>query len=222
MKDLVSIINNQAVTSSRMVAEKFGKNHRDVLEKIRDLSAEISADLLDENYNPQFHEHTYLDSQGKKQPEIVMNRDGFVELVGNMNGKKARVWKRRYHAEFNRMEKLINEKGSQMWIEARKTGKLTRRSETDTIKKLVEYAKSQGSKHADMLYMTYSKLANKTADVFDRDKANVKELNTLDEVETMILKVIQIGMADGKQYKEIYQDCKQRLILWQTCTFRLE
>lgn len=229
MNDLVSIINNQAVTSSRKVADRFGKPHKNVLKKIHMLSAEISAersakkvaDPLNENYNPQFYESTYTDEQGREQPEIIMNRDGFVELVGNMNGKKAREWKRLYYAEFNRMERVIQEKSLPMWIEARKNGKLTRRNETDTIKKLVEYAKSQGSTHADKLYMTYSKLANNTANVFNRDNANVKELNTLDEVETMIYKVIQMGMAEGKQYKEIYQDCKRRLALWQTCTFRL-
>lgn len=215
MKDLVSIINNQAVTSSRMVADKFGKRHEHVIDAIRNLL------VTDITVTKMFREDAY-EYRGQKFPMFYMNRDGFVLLVMGFKGKKALKWKLEYIAEFNRMENLIYEKGSQMWIEARKTGKLTRRSETDTIKKLVEYAKSQGSKHADMLYMTYSKLANKTADVFDRDKANVKELNTLDEVETMILKVIQIGMADGKQYKEIYQDCKQRLILWQTCTFRLE
>lgn len=214
MKDLVSIINNQAVTSSRMVADKFGKRHEHVIDAIRNLL------VTDITVTKMFREDAY-EYRGQKFPMFYMNRDGFVLLVMGFKGKKALKWKLEYIAEFNRMENLIYEKGSQMWIEARKTGKLTRRSETDTIKKLVEYAKSQGSKHADMLYMTYSKLANKTADVFDRDKANVKELNTLDEVETMILKVIQIGMADGKQYKEIYQDCKQRLILWQTCTFRL-
>ena len=35
--------NGQVVTSSRDVAEKFNKNHRDVLDSIRNLTAENSA-----------------------------------------------------------------------------------------------------------------------------------------------------------------------------------
>jgi hypothetical protein len=119
------------------------------------------------------------------------------------------------------MEKLLFEKQSDAWREARIAGKLTRKSETDVIKELVEYAKAQGSEHADMLYLTYSKLTNKTAGIRKRDLANTKQLNTLDEVENMIIHVIKLGMAQGKQYKEIFQDCKQRLEWWQECTFRL-
>lgn len=47
------------------------------------------------------------------------------------------------------MEAFIKEKSTQVWIETRKAGKLTRKAETDTIKKLVEYAKGQGSEHSD-------------------------------------------------------------------------
>lgn len=44
MSELVSIVNNQAVVSSRQVAEHFGKEHKNVLASIRDiLVAENSA-----------------------------------------------------------------------------------------------------------------------------------------------------------------------------------
>ena len=88
---------------------------------------------------------------------------------------------------------------------------MTRKTETDTIKKLVEYAKSQGSTHADMLYMTYSKLANKMAGIQKRDEATVMQLNNLSLMENIILHVIDMGILTGKHYKEIYKDCKKRL-----------
>jgi hypothetical protein len=69
--------------------------------------------------------------------------------------------------------------------------------------------------------MTYSKLANKVAGISQRDLANIKQLNILDEVETMIFHVIKLGIVSGKHYKEIYQDCKRRLAWWQECTFRI-
>lgn len=45
MNDLIEIVNGQAVTNSRRIAEHFGRTHRDVLDTIRAIttSAEISA-----------------------------------------------------------------------------------------------------------------------------------------------------------------------------------
>ena len=101
--------------------------------------------------------------------------------------------------------------------------KITRRSETDVIQELVEYAKSQGSKNADKLYIVYSRLANKTAGITDgsRDGATIKQLNTCDEAESIIHHVIKLGIAAGKHYKEIYQDSKRRLAMFEEITYRL-
>lgn len=120
-------------------------------------------------------------------------------------------FKARLVSEFYKMRQFILERKTQTWIETRKAGKLTRKAETDTIQKLVEYAKDQGSTHADMLYMTYSKLANKMAGISKRDEASVMQLNNLSLIENIILHVIDTGILTGKHYKEIYQDCKKRL-----------
>ena len=74
-----------------------------------------------------------------------------------------------------------------------------------------EEDREQGSEHADKLYMTYSKLANKMAGVQKRDEASVMQLNNLSLMENIILHVIDTGILTGKHYKEIYQDCKKRL-----------
>lgn len=66
---------------------------------------------------------------------------------------------------------------------------LLRDEETDALKELVQYAREQGSQHADLLYMTYSKLANKFADISERDTATTRQLHVLDEVERLILHV---------------------------------
>ena len=158
-----------------------------------------------------FKQSAYKDDTGKSNKMYMMNKDGFAFLVMGFTGKKANEWKWQYIKAFNQMEKFIREKQTQTWIETRKAGKLTRKAETDTIKNLVEYAKTQGSQHADKLYMTYSKLANKMAGVSKRDEATVMQLNNLSLMEHIILCVIDAGLIDGKHYKEIYQDCKKRL-----------
>lgn len=109
------------------------------------------------------------------------------------------------------MRCFLAERRTVTWQETRQIGKLTRRSETDTIKQLVEYAKAQGSQHVDKLYMIYSKLANKYAGITSRDLATVMQLNRLAMIEGIISNVIVAGMAASKHYKVIYQDCKTRL-----------
>ena len=153
MNELVHLKNDEAVCSSLDVAERFGKEHSKVLRSIEQIRESCSS----QNWLKCFHESTYTDSTGKKNKMYLMNRDGFSFLVMGFTGKKASEWKWKYIEAFNTMEKLLRERSTEVWLETRKQGKLTRKSETDVIKKLVEYAKEQGSTHADMLYMTYTK-----------------------------------------------------------------
>lgn len=207
MNDLVYLKNDEAVCDSLLVAEKFGKRHAHVIEKIE----KILADDSTENSAQCFKQTSYKDETGKQNKMYLMNRDGFTFLVMGFTGKKANEWKWNYIHAFNTMESILREKSTEAWLETRQQGKLTRRAETDVIQKLVEYAKEQGSDHADMLYMTYSKLANKMAGVKSRDEATVNQLNNLSLMENIILNCIQNGILLEKHYKVIYQDCKRRL-----------
>lgn len=101
--DLVFKNNENIVTNSLLVAEKFGKNHKDVLESIRELlrTAENSALLTF------FQETTYTTVQNKDLPLFIMNRDGFTLLTMGFNGKKALDFKLEYIYAFNQMEKSL-------------------------------------------------------------------------------------------------------------------
>lgn len=96
--------NDQAITNSLLVAEKFGKEHRHVLDAIRELvkgCAENSA-------IPMFEETTYVNPQNKQEyPMFIMNRDGFTLLSMGFTGKKALQFKLDYINAFNTMEKAI-------------------------------------------------------------------------------------------------------------------
>ena len=207
MNDLVQLKNDEAVCSSLDVAKKFGKRHDNVIRLIGGL-------LKNEETHKMFKATHYVEEQnGQIYQMYLMNRDGFSLLVMGFTGKSALEWKLKYIEAFNKMESIIREKSTQMWISARETGKLTRKSETDVIKELVEYAKAQGSTHPDKLYMVYSTLANKMAGVQSRDDATVQQLGRLDMAEQIILCMVREGMAVGLGYKEIYQNCKERLAL---------
>ena len=208
MEELVYLSKkDEAVCSSLQVAEKFGKRHADVIRAINNLVENDST----QNCVRCFNKSSYMDAKGEKRPMYVMNRDGFTFLVMGFTGSKANEWKWQYIKAFNKMEEFIKEKKSQNWIDERKAGKLTRKSETDTIKRLVEYAKEQGSTHSEMLYTVYSKLANSMAGVKSRDEATRRELNNLSLMEHIILCEIDKGIVANKPYKEIYKDCKERL-----------
>ena len=88
------------VTTSLLVAEKFEKNHRDVLETIRNLAAENSAAKF------LFIESQY-ENRGKTYPMYVMNRDGFSLLVMGFTGSRALQFKLDFIEAFNKMEQII-------------------------------------------------------------------------------------------------------------------
>ena len=92
----------QAITNSLLVAKKFGKDHKHVLESIRKLmTAENSAVLQ------MFEESTYINEQNKTQPMFLMNRDGFTLLAMGFTGVKAMEFKIDYINAFNKMESKI-------------------------------------------------------------------------------------------------------------------
>lgn len=218
MNDLVFLQKNQAVTSSLKIAEYFGKRHDKVLRAVENAVSNVPK--IGDVENGLF-KTTYTDEKGENRPMYLMNRDIFTFVVMGFTGKKAAEWKWKYIQAFNKMEKLLQERATLDWQETRRLGKFTRRSETDIIADLIEYAKVQGSKHAEQLYQVYSKLANKIVGLKggERDNATIKQLNTLDDVESMIFHVIKLGMAQCKHYKEIYQDCKRRLDWFLEITF---
>ncbi len=207
MNELVYLKHDEVVCDSLQVAEKFGKRHDNVVRDIVNLlkNEEIKNKKI-------FHQSTYKDSKGRTYKSYTMNRKGFTVLVMGFNGEEAIHWKLMYIDAFDKMESIIREKSTQTWEETRRIGKLTRQTETDTIKKLVEYAKEQGSTHSHKLYMIYSKLANKMTGISSRDEATVMQLNNLSMIENIILKVIDEGIKADKYYKEIYQDCKERIL----------
>ena len=100
--ELVFSSGSKVLTNSILVAKKFGKEHKHVLESIRKImTAENSAVL------GMFEESNYLNEQNKKQPMFIMNRDGFTLLAMGFTGKQAMDFKLDYIGAFNKMEATI-------------------------------------------------------------------------------------------------------------------
>ena len=102
MNELVfKVANDQALTNSLLVAEKFGKKHYHVIDSIRNL---LNSHEKSGQY---FVLDTYVDNSGKENPMYVMNRDGFTLLVMGFTGEKALQFKIDYIEAFNKMEQTI-------------------------------------------------------------------------------------------------------------------
>ena len=105
--DLVTINNDQAVTTSMKIAEYFGKKHQHVMEKIRTLLAELPSEWGVSN----FRQSSYFNVQGKEQPCYEMTKDGFTLLAMGFTGKKAIEFKLNYINAFNTMIEIIQNQG---------------------------------------------------------------------------------------------------------------
>lgn len=101
MNDLLTISNGQPTASSRDIAEHFGKEHKNVLQSIENLTAENSA------LTQMFFKTSYISGTGKAYPMYLMNRDGFTLLAMGFTGKEALEWKVKYINAFNAMEQEL-------------------------------------------------------------------------------------------------------------------
>lgn len=134
MNELVYLKHDEVVCDSLQVAEKFGKRHDNVVRDIVNLlkNEEIKNKKI-------FHQSTYKDSKGRTYKSYTMNRKGFIVLVMGFNGEEAIHWKLMYIDAFDKMESIIREKSTQIWLETRKDRKLTRQRAGMTQKEVAEY-----------------------------------------------------------------------------------
>lgn len=111
MNELLPMITERdgiPVTTSRAVAEQFGKTHAHLLRDIEKLKQDLEQTDEGKAFSQSnFGLSTGLDSRGKEQPIYTLTRDGFTLLAMGFTGAKAVQFKVAYINAFNRMERLI-------------------------------------------------------------------------------------------------------------------
>lgn len=103
-RNMVQHRNGEVVTTSRKVAEYFGKRHSDVLRKIEQVKAHCSPDFSQRN----FASADYIDEQSKIRPMVSLTKDGWIMVVMGFTGKAATAIKEIYIAAFNWMTEQLN------------------------------------------------------------------------------------------------------------------
>lgn len=111
MNELLPMITERdgiPVTTSRAVAEQFGKNHKEVLRAIENTITQLKETDEGKAFNERnFAPISLRDAMNREKPAYLLTRDGFTLLAMGFTGAKAVQFKVAYINAFNRMERLI-------------------------------------------------------------------------------------------------------------------
>lgn len=210
---LVTLHGRKATTTSLLVSEIFGKQHKNILRDIENLKKDLpeSSWLI-------FEPRDYTDDRGKVWPMYEMNRKGFSILAMGFTGKKALEWKLKFYDAFDFMEQTLLNKQNLSWQEARTNNKIGRREETDVIAQFVEYAVKQGSKNAKKYYINLTTLTYRALFLVGsaapqpfRDLLDTMQMTFLTTAEFMVQSALEEGMKQSMFYKDIYQLARDRV-----------
>lgn len=214
--------NDQVLTNSLLVAEKFEKNHKDVLEAIRALfvSAENSAQTGNQQLSKMFALSDYEVSLNngtdatRKNPMYVMNRDGFTLLAMGFTGSKALQFKMDFITAFNKMESMLK---SDDYILMRSQQILQKRIEIAEQKALILQAQNEQLAETVTIQSTQLKQAAPKVEYFDNVLQSVNTYTS-----TQISKEVGFKSADQlhkklREMKVMYHQSGQWLLTAKYC-----
>ena len=183
------------VVSSLDVAETFEKNHRDVMESIRNIESNIST----AEFSALFFLDSYKASNGKLNPMYLMTRDGFTLLVMGYTGEKAMRFKLAYIKQFNAMEKALQGK-----LIEREKGIAVRQSLTKALQQSAENERMHGHAYSTYTNCIYKVLFGKNAKQLRealgigpkdnlRDYLSAEELRAVQSMECLVSGLVDCG-----------------------------
>ena len=176
--ELVELVHDQPMTTSRRVAQMFGKDHKNVLSIIRRLLPDLPAEFSRLNFEPR----NYTDDRGKEQPEYLLTQDGFLMLAMGFTGRPAIYWRAQFIRAFNQMARTIQRQHKAL---------MTR--ERDLIR--AEVARSHSAVNA-ILADTRAERGNAMTGQcigVDRSTLDADTLRLLHRVETLDIKLLIRG-----------------------------
>lgn len=154
-------------------------------------------------------------SKARPQKLALLNEPQATFLLTLSKNTPAVVgFKLRLTKEFDRLRKQAEQRATLEWQSEREQTKLTRKTFTDELKVLVDYAFANGSTGASHYYTNATQFINKL--VFGehhpgiRDSAPIDQLQLINLAEQMFLNVLRAGVKRGDHYKDIYDDAKKR------------
>ena len=107
MQIVIKSTKGNAVTTSLLVAEKFGKRHSDVMRAISETIKQMPENECKRNFAPWQHDIVQPNGGNRIEPYYMMTRDGFSLLVMGFTGAKAMSFKLEFIEAFNEMERKL-------------------------------------------------------------------------------------------------------------------
>lgn len=213
MSELVVMQDNNIYTTTLIISENLGMDHKSIVKLLKDHSdidelkrlgvAKVSTKgraIL--NYLLSEEQALILVSLMKNTPKVIEFKVRLVKSFIKYRKLAARLLAQKHNAEF---------------IDKRKESKVMRRECTDIIQEFIVYAKEQGSKSADKYYMNFSRLVLNGLFILEgkfpnsRDIMTIKQLNITEAAEQAISDSLQESMAKKISYKDCYKEAKARI-----------
>ncbi|MTC29472.1 hypothetical protein GKR54_00005 [Providencia alcalifaciens] len=101
---MVMASDGQVFTTSKKIADYFGKTHKNVLRKIKQTINDCPEEFAELNFEPT----DYIDKNGDIKPMYKLSKDGYMLLVMSFTGKAAMLIKIKFIQAFNWMAGQIN------------------------------------------------------------------------------------------------------------------
>ncbi len=187
------------VVTSLDVAETFEKEHRRVLQDIRELQCSEEFSLHN------FVQSEYLNARKQKQPMYYMTRDGFTILAMGYTGEKAMKFKEAYIKQFNAMEDALQGK-----LIEREKGIVIRQAFTKALQQSGENERMHNhaySTYTDLIYRAvFGKNAKQLREEYGISKQdNLRDLFSQEELaKVKSVEMVVSGLVDcGWGYDEI-------------------
>lgn len=214
----------RAVCTSMDVAETFTyfseedhreyrREHKEILRTIRELKC--SEEFRGDHYSPS----NYVDSRGKTQPCIIMDRDGFTMLIMGFTDPKSVKFKEAYIKQFNAMESILQGK-----LLEREKGVAVRQALTKAIQQSTEDMRMHGHAYSTYTNCIYKVLfgmdANHLREKFRigkngnlRDCFSQEELKAIQSMERMVSGLVDCGWEYDRVKAFISENNTQRQLI---------
>jgi len=203
------------ITTSVILAQGFGVEHRSILELVRKYSHR-------KIFQTSTFEPFKLKTKGRLA-EVYNLDENQAMFIGTLmrNSDKVLDFKEALIVEFSRqrifLQKLLTQKSNAEWIEKRQDTKVMRRECTDKIQEFIAYAKEQGSKSADHYYSNFTRMELSGLFLLEgkypnaRDVMSMRQLNLIEMADEVISQSLKESMEKKLPYKECYHEAKARI-----------
>ncbi|WP_313893890.1 Rha family transcriptional regulator [Psychrobacillus sp.] len=191
MNQLVFVENETVSTNSLVIAEMFGKEHKNVLRDIQTQIEYAGTDFSQLNFEP-----SEYDVRGKRYPRFNLTEEAFTLVVMSYNTKEAVQTKIKFIQEFKRMKEFIEN--------SRRPKVLTEKEQLRASMKL----SLETSEEVEVLKIEVNDLKEKVENQITIDHGEQRRLQRA--IGSKVYELESIAEFRPKLFREIYREIKDR------------